>query len=243
VTARLSFLAILIAASAHADPVTFDFSSLGTSQIIFDGSSSTIAFSQDSSGYDFQISDSNVPGLASLDGNIGGTFSIGPITSTSFGFLTVQDAPVSGTGTFTIFDGSLPFSASVNWVGIETVGSGGSLNTDGTINLSNFSFAGTNASLTELANSAGGIASVSFQFSQIESIDQLASGGADNATSYSGSVTAVNVSDAQSTAMLLGISFFLSCGPRATSSLPALKATAHNCCTPGIDCVSLRKRI
>src|SRR5271165_6004904 len=96
--AGIFLLPMLCAVGASADPVAFDFSSLGTSQINFDGTSATFNFSPDASGFDFSIADSSLAGLVGLNGNIDGTFTIGSIAS--FGFL--QDAPVSGSGVYSI---------------------------------------------------------------------------------------------------------------------------------------------
>jgi hypothetical protein len=201
--ARLLVLPILFAGSVRGGPVAFDFSSLGSSQIVFDGTSGSVAFLPDSGGFDFRISDSNLPGLAGLQGGIGGTFAIGPVTS--FGFF--QDAPVNGTGIFSISDGSALFTATVSWVDAEMFGSTGALNSYAVANLSDFSYGGSNLALQALAGSSGGVVTASFQFAPMESLDELASGGSPQSTSYSGSAV-ISVSESANTALLLGFALF-----------------------------------
>jgi hypothetical protein len=198
----LLLLPFFLAGSLFAGPATIDFSSLGTSQIAFGGSSGSIQFLPDSSGYDFQIVDSpGLPGLVGLDGNITGTFSIGTITSIpSFQF---QDAPVSGSGTLSISDGSSLFTAAISWDDVDTFGSSGALNTSGLPNLSDFSYSGSNAALQELADGSGGEATASFQFVPSESLSQLDSGDVQQETSYSGTVM-VAVPESANTGPLVG---------------------------------------
>jgi VPDSG-CTERM motif len=193
---------LLITVSVRGEPVSFDFSSLGISQVVFDGTAGSVAFLPDSSGYDFQISSSNLPGLAGLDGNISGTFYIGAVSSSGL----LQSAPITGTGTYSISDGSSLFTATLSWVDVEVFGSSGGLNASGLVNLSNFTYSGSNAALADLADYSDGTVVTSFQFSSLESLSQLATGGTLESTSYSGSAV-VAVPDGGSTAILLGPAF------------------------------------
>jgi hypothetical protein len=203
----LLLLSLLWACSLRADPVTFDFSSPGNSQISFDGTSGSVVFSPDSLGHDFQIVDSSLAGLVGLEGTVSSTYLIGPITS--FGLL--QSAPVSGAGILSISDGSSLFSAKLLWNDVETFGSSGVLNTNGVTNLSNFSYSGSNPALQELANDGSGIATVSFQFIPLLTLSQLASGGTPESTSFSGSavIAAQAVPDSGDIALLLGLAFLI----------------------------------
>lgn len=177
---------------ARADSMVLNFSSVVGAVIYFDGSgnfgfpNSTVTGPW--KGYDFQIgSESGGDDSAlGLYGNISGGFAIGTIHTVGL----VEYATVSGPGSLTIDDGSGHlFSATLHWDSIESVGSGDSLNFTTLLNLTNFSYSGSDADLVELANSLSGVVTASFQFTASEDLYYLASNAA--STSYSGSITTV----------------------------------------------------
>jgi len=99
---------------------------------------------------------------------------------------------VTGIGYLTISDGTTAtFTAQVNWDSILTVGGSGALNAGDTVNLSNFSYAGSNPVLQGLAADGTGTAEVSFQYVPIQSLTALTEGAGLESTSYSGSFEAI----------------------------------------------------
>jgi hypothetical protein len=177
--------AMLMSTTAFALPVTFDFSSVGNATVVFSGGSFSFSDSTaaGSVGRDYSIATGP---LAGLMGNIGGTYSIGAISS----FGPLQTATVTGIGTFSIFDGSSTFAADLQWVDIYTLGSGGTVNSGATLNLTNFTYAGSNAEILNMIHNAGGSVTATFQFNPPQTLAALkASTGA--ATTYSGTLTSV----------------------------------------------------
>ena len=200
----LLLLATLLSGAARAQSVDFNFSSLGTALIAFDGSGSALSFSPDAAtGYDFQIGSSSLPGLVGYTGVIAGNFTIGQVTSFGMGFFQGEDATVTGSGRLSIFDGSNPpLTADITWNTVATLGTEGVLNSIGTPNLSNFAYSGSNPVLTQLAGASGGTVAASFQFLPTESLGNLAAGGGTNATTFSGSLEAIP--ENQNTVAILG---------------------------------------
>ncbi len=176
-----------------SDPVSFDFSTVQGAAIRFPGDG-TFAFRHSAdtgyAGSDFEITNQDgftLPDdLLALQGQLNGTFTIGPIT-TSGG---VSTASVTGIGDFYIFDGTDMFSAKVHWVDMVQNGTGNLLNTTGTVNLTSFAYTGSNASLQELAGRPNGMVVVSFQFVPAVSLSVLRNGPGAHETSMSGSVIA-----------------------------------------------------
>jgi hypothetical protein len=170
-----------IVTSALADGL--DFSSINNAFINFPGNN-TFSFVDGVGGRDFVIT---TPGPAdNLQGNLTGSYMIGPITTSG----SVQSAPVTGSGTFSVFDGTTSLSATLNWVNILTVGAVGGTNTEATVNLSNITYTGGNSELQQLFNAGAGVVTVSFQFTSQRTLTQLATGGVDTVTSYSGNALA-----------------------------------------------------
>ena len=123
-----------------------------------------------------------------MKGTIGGAFTIGTVTTNG----PIQQAPVTGTGTFSIFDGSSSsLTGDIDWSAAATSGTLGSLNPLEVTNLTNLSYGGSSPALDELLGDGTGIATISFQFAHAESLSQLASGGTPNSTSYNGSLAAI----------------------------------------------------
>jgi hypothetical protein len=186
---RLSLLLLPVLGTAPLSAsVAFDFSSYGTALVSFQGSGDTLQFNHDVSGFDFRIAHATDTGLNGLLGNINGTFTLGAVTTAG----AVQEAPVSGTGMLSISDGTpSAFTATLTWSSALTIGTSGALNPYGQINLSNFSYSGTNAALLALASNTSGTDAVSFQFLPATALAQLTADGTTHSTTFSGSVSAV----------------------------------------------------
>jgi hypothetical protein len=206
---------LIVVQTLGAAPVSINFSNVTGAIVNFDGSNHFQFLNGDGTDCDptlsgcannatsrdlaiTSISNPGVPGqfasLVTQTGNITGVYSIGAITDVIPGVY--QTAPVSGTGKFSIGDGlgtaaSDFFTAALNWVNITTVLSGGTININGTVNLTSFNYAGNNTDLQALASSTAGSVVASFQFTSPVSLTTLASTQA--STSYSGSLTPVNV--------------------------------------------------
>lgn len=158
------------------------------------GTSSTFVFNN-FAGSGFHItSSSGVGDSVGLHGTIGGSFTYqqSSISSIIVPFIgLVQSAPVTTVGgLLTITDLSHnALTGVVTGVDIETVGTGGTVNVSGDINLKNVVYTGMNADLLQLkneANEGAGILAITFQFIPSKSLTDLLNG--DRTTSYSGSI-------------------------------------------------------
>ena len=202
-------LAFLALASFPAAADVVDFANLTNTNISFTG---------DGTGADFTMSKiltgSNLAGfeitsgaLSGLHGAISGVYRYNSSDIVITGGL--QTAVVSlktGPNTFTIWDsdgpGASAFTATVNWIEIYTLGTSGALNSGGAINLTGFSYSGSNATLLNFLTAGTGSLSATFQFNPGKSLTALASStGNPKTSSYSGTLT---VPDGGLTAMLLG---------------------------------------
>ena len=187
------FLAAVVAlcsySPAQAGPVSFTFDGNQGSLINFSAGGS-FSFSP-ASGNAFTITNVfNGTGLSGLQGNITGSFTIGSV-STSGG---VESASVSGTGTFTIYDASsVALTATLTWGGIETNtnGSGGTLNYALSVNLSGFSYSGSNLGLQSLLQEGQATAWMQFTTIPPTSLNGLAalSGSSTVSAGYDGGLT------------------------------------------------------
>jgi len=205
-------LGLCFGPGARAD-LTLDIANEVGASIQFTGSGSgptaaaTFVFtnSNNGSGPGFDVTGSTGVGdSVGLTGTLGGSYSytLAGITSTPVPGSppeTYQYAPVTTTnGSLTITDfNSISLTGTVTGVDISTLGTGGSVNVNGVINLTGVTYAGTNADLLQLKNEAdsnGGTVTISFQFGSTTSLTQLtgATNGAGdenvNSTSYSGSI-------------------------------------------------------
>ena len=178
-----------------ASAITLCFSNLEDSKIAFNGSTDTFSFTHATDSHDFKITaeDPTGGGTIGFVGDITGTFNIGTIKTDG----SLQTAAVTGSGTFSIIDNANPgqmFTASIDWKTIYTYKTSGGLNDDGVINLSNLptpiSYDGTNSYLLALKNN-GGTAVGGFSFIPAKSLTQLTQNGANNSTSYSGTLSFV----------------------------------------------------
>jgi hypothetical protein len=161
------------------------------------GTAATFVFNNNGSGNSFDVTSSTGVGdSVGLHGTISGSFSYTKASIVTLGPL--QEAPLSSSGgLFTITDSSLhSLTGTIVGVDLATVGTGGTVNVDGAVNLLNVVYTGTNADLKELrdeANSSGGSVVVTFQFVPAESLTQLTANHSDKKTSYSGSIMTTSI--------------------------------------------------
>jgi len=190
----LSLLAIggLASVPASATTLTIDIVSepgITPGRMLFNGNGgvgSTIQFPNGSDGYDFVVAGSSDTALIGLKGNITGSFSIGAISAVG----PAQFAPVSNTGTFSIFDGANTLTADLQLLSIGTLGTSVGLNLNGDPNLSNFAYTGGNASLLALSGVNDASLVLSGQFSHPTSLLSLTVNKAVNSAVYSGTLQA-----------------------------------------------------
>ncbi len=177
-----------LACGSIAQAVTFDYSNVVGSAIVFDGAGN-FTFT---GGKNFEITTGDATGLL---GTISGSFAIG---------AGVNQATVTGAGSFSIDDGAGSwFTADLAWVNISRTGTIGGLNFNGAVNLSNFSYSGSDATLLSLLADGGAVNTLTFQFAGSGNLDSLRNVA--QRTSFSGTVTSVSVPDGGVTAALLGL--------------------------------------
>jgi hypothetical protein len=189
--------ALLAARTVTAAPLNLQFSNIPGASLVFvgNGVDSTFSFPPNGVGQsDFRI-DSQTSGssLVNLLGEITGSFDFTAASVTTIG--PVETAPVTSVGlTQFIIHADQDFTASLAWQNIRTIGQGGFVNTmAGDMNLTNFSYSGSNADLTNLLNIGSATVSASFQFIPSRDLRSLASttcSGPSNpcSTSFSGSL-------------------------------------------------------
>lgn len=150
-------------------------------------------------GNEFQVTSGSANGY---EGNITGTFNVGTITSIIIPPL-LETAPVSNLGTLTIIDGVTPFTATVDWLTINTFGSGGTINYNATANLTGITYLGGNTDLVNFMNEFDQNAVLTFQFPGTTSLTTLLTTRTttSDSQSWSGSLSAVPLPP---TALLLG---------------------------------------
>ena len=143
-----------------ASAITLNFASNLNAYLQFNPDR-TFQFADGVSARDFTITNSDgSTGTPGLMGNIGGTFTIGIIQLDSL--TGEQFAPVTGAGSFSIYDGSEYLTATLDWENISTLGSSGGLNSDGNLSLSGIHYTGLNPDLLDLANAGNAFASLTF---------------------------------------------------------------------------------
>jgi hypothetical protein len=200
-------LGMVLGATAHADTLTLNFSSIpgGTgSSIHFNGANGAgttgsfdfvNAVGGPGSGFDFQIDNSNgllfnaLGGDATgLFGNITGNFNIGAISVAG----PIQSAAVTGSGTFSISDGVNSLTGTLVFHNITTIGTAGILNLNGDLNVTAISYAGTNVDLSLLAAAQDGNLAINFTLLPPKTLTQLTADDFNGSiNSYDGAVTAV----------------------------------------------------
>ena len=202
----VAFALVTFASTASATTISFEFANVTGARVAFGGGNFT--FLDGPSGFDFTITESDTtPALAGLQGNIDGTYQIGTVTPDGSGSI-ASVTTVSATSKFRVYDGvSAYFSADLSFVDVAQSGTGGTLNTQGTVNLTNLSYAGSNAALLSLASYPDAIVSATFQFVPARTLAQLKAQSASSPlkTSYSGSLYSTSLPDGGATATLLGL--------------------------------------
>jgi hypothetical protein len=187
----LAGIALLFVHNAQA--VAFTYSNTPNSFINFPGDGT---FSITPSLNNFQVTSGTASGFM---GEITGVFSIGTITTVG----SLSSAPVTGTGAFDISDGTFDLTGTLNWLDIQQIGTGNSLDILGQVNLTGITYGGTNPDLVALATVGSAIDTLSFQFTPAVSLSTLKNGPGPNQTSFSGNVA--TVPDGGSTVGLLGL--------------------------------------
>jgi len=188
--------------------LTLNFANVTRANIEFDGTGDNFFFNPGMRASQFQITQSD--GLADSVGDLGnihGIFHIGSITDHGNGLLT---APVTGLGTITVHDGmGQDLTAVLAWSEIQTLGTAGSVNLSGIINLSGITYAGIQSDLIGLAAPTIGTAVLSFTFIPGRSLYNLTQNGKVNQASFSGTLadSPVRVPDGGATLILLGAAF------------------------------------
>jgi len=197
-------LGLCFGSSARAD-LRLDISNVANANVEFQGfgTSASFTFNNNTSGQGFDVTQSSNgtgPNTAvGLFGTLGGTYSYTKASIVTTG--PVQTASVTtSNGSLTITDANnVSLTGNVTGVNVSTVGTLGTVDMSGTINLTNVSYLGTNQDLVQLKNEAaasGGVVTISFQFLPAQSLTQLTSNGLEKTTSYSGSIatTAITTS-------------------------------------------------
>ena len=176
---------------ASAAVISFDFSSLTGASVMFTGTGNKIEFPADPSGYDFTITDATSPILGGLQGNIGGTFTVGTINPV--GTMAEQAVVTTTDGVFSIDDGvGSTLTGNLDWTDIIVVNKVvGALNVTGDANLTGIAYSGSNDDLSGIKDASEGTVILTFQFSigAMKSLSELMTNGQVSSTSYSGSAS------------------------------------------------------
>ena len=172
----------LVASSfASAAVYTFNGSNTVASSITFLGDPTRVIAFPNAGPFDFIINASSDGSLNGLPGNLNGSgFSVGAITV----FGPLQVAPVTGTGTFSVFDGFNTLTADVTFDTVSTFSSTVGLEFSTGINLSNIVYSGSNPGLLAVASSIDPTLTIAATFVPARSLTQLMKKGSENSTSY-----------------------------------------------------------
>jgi len=195
----LATAAIGFVDSAKAITISYVSNPLNGSHIHFQGGGGPNAhtFTFVPTTNDFTLTSGTCAGCV---GEITGTFTIGTVTPIPGGAM----APVTGTGTLVIHDGfGNNLTASLTWVDITQIGTSGTLDIGGALNLTGITYSGINPDLRALAHAGSASDTLDFTFNPAVSLFVLRNGGQHN-TSFSGTVTA-QTPDGGASVALLGI--------------------------------------
>lgn len=206
--------ALFLAQAAMALPQTVQFAAIPGTSILFvgNGTDSTFSFPPNGVGQsDLRItSQSSGSSLVNLLGEITGSFNFTAASIVTAG--PVETAPVNSVGvTQFIIHADQDFTASLAWTDIRTLGQGGFLNTmAGDLNLTNFSYGGSNADLLDLLSAGSATVTANFQFIPGRDLMSLASttcSGPSNpcSTSFSGSLSAAVPEASMGGFLLVGV--------------------------------------
>jgi VPDSG-CTERM motif len=178
--ASLLVAGVALLSANEVKAVSIDYSNTVGSSISFAGDGT---FSFTPALDNFKVTSGSASGFL---GDITGTYTIGAITT--LGPLSM--APITGTGALVIDDPSgFDLTATLTWVDIQQLGTGGSLNVLGSVNLTGITYSGSNPDLLALAAAGSAIDVLSFQFNPALSLATLK--GSPNQTSFSGSIATV----------------------------------------------------
>jgi len=195
ITAALALAGAAIGFVDSAKAYSFSYASTPHSAIVFPGNH-TFHFSPSTNNFVV------TSGTAAGDfGEITGTFTIGTITPIPGG----STAPVTGAGTFVIHDGLNNLTATLTaWFDITQIGTSGTLNISGQVDLTNITYAGTNHDLVAMRNVGSASDTLDFTFNPAVTLARLRNGPGSHSTSFSGTVS-FEVPDGGSAVALLGI--------------------------------------
>jgi hypothetical protein len=187
-----------VASTAYSIPVSITYEGT-TGNITFAGAGVSAGdFSFGHSGA-FVVNGSEDNGFV---GTIGGVYKIGTITSV--GGISEASVTSLGGNIFTITDGSShTLSATVSWMSILQVGSSGTLNDEGIVNLSSVTYTGSDPYLLSILDNPT-VDTLAFTFSPSKTLQTLDNGaGGPFTTTFAGSLSTA-APDGGATAMLLG---------------------------------------
>jgi len=202
---------VAMAAQQQIHAISLDVGTAGDAVLRFTGTGDTYTFIDSttgpSTGFDFIVNGSDGVGDSlGLFGSISGIFTIGAIT-VGPGF---QTAPVTGTGTLNIFDGSGNLSANIFWTTIFSSGTTVAMNNVASLNVQNVTYTGSVLDLIALRDTLSGqaVASFSSTFIPSRTLTQLTQDGQVNNTSFSGDIQADTIfltPDGGATVGMLGL--------------------------------------
>jgi hypothetical protein len=196
----LGLMTALVATAAQAipvgAPVSLALSSTVNSDLKFTGTGRTFTFTPVTDSFVISSSNPTRPALIGLDGDITGTWTIGPIsTQTPFPGYTIEKANLIGSGPDYLYinDGhGYDLKADLAWntivVGSTVGSSSGTIYDTATFNLTGIIYGGTNADLKALAANDGSVL-MTFSFSPAKTLAQLTAPGTHNSTSFSGTLS------------------------------------------------------
>jgi len=188
----LCVLALTVGTVGSASALTLNFSSVAGATITFDGGGE---FTFPGDGFDFVVgSEDGGSAALGLQGKLDGTFTIGEISSETVLGIVIQSATVTGSGTFSIYDGTDTMVATLKWPDMSslkynTAYSTGTLNFGATPNLDVTDYTGSNSDLHFLAEKSPASITLIFTFLNPGlSLEELASSG--GAAGYAGNISA-----------------------------------------------------
>lgn len=196
-TLILAAAAIGFVDSAKAITISYVSNPLNGSHIHFQGgggpNAHTFTFLPTTNNFDVTTGT-----CAGCLGEMTGTFTIQAITPIPGG----ATASVTGTGTFVIHDGfGNNLTGSLTWLDITQIGTSGTLNIGGALNLTGITYSGINPDLVALKHAGSASNTLDFTFNPAVSLLQLRNGAQHN-TSFSGTVTALTPDGGTSVALL-----------------------------------------
>ena len=198
---------LLFSAITSSATITLDFSSSPGATLAFGGMSlgaGNFGFTASSTPpAQFHIVSSSSDGSAEVGdtGYITPTFTIGTITGSGS-----QTAPVTGTGTLTINDGTPNlFTATISWFIIQSQSTQVKLNPGLAVNLSNIQYSGSQPDLRSLATIGTATDYLTATFVPAVNLSTLDGGATYSTTSWSGTITAVPEQSTSLAAAFLGL--------------------------------------